>query len=93
MSSREPLHERFRAFGWYTQRVNGNDIPALVAAFDAARLTKIAAPRIIVCDTQMAKGISFLEKRERNHFLRVEAAEWQQAIALLDDTFQQGSLS
>jgi transketolase len=93
MSSREPLHERFRAFGWHTQRVNGNDIPALVAAFDAAKLTKIAAPRIIICDTQMAKGVSFLEQRERNHFLRVEAAEWQQAIALLDETFQQGALS
>jgi transketolase len=75
MSSREPLHERFRAFGWHTQRVNGNDIPALVAAFDAAKLTKIAAPRIIICDTQMAKGVSFLKQRERNHFLRVEAAE------------------
>ena len=87
MSSREPLHERFRAFGWHTQRVDGNDIDAVVAAFDAARATKVAAPRIIICDTQMAKGVPFLESRERNHFLRVEGEEWQQAIALLDATF------
>ncbi|HET9147695.1 MAG TPA: transketolase [Acetobacteraceae bacterium] len=87
MSSREPLHERFRAFGWHTQRVDGNDIDAVAAAFDAARAAKIAAPRIVICDTQMAKGIPFLETRERNHFLRVEPEEWQQAIALLDETF------
>jgi transketolase len=87
MSSREPLHERFRAFGWHTQRVDGNDIDAVVAAFDAARGAKIAAPRIVICDTQMAKGVSFFETRERNHFLRVEPEEWQQAIALLDETF------
>lgn len=87
VSSREPLHERFRAFGWHTQRVDGNDIDAVVAAFDAARNAKVAAPRIVICDTQMAKGVPFLEARERNHFLRVEAEEWQQAIALLDTTF------
>ena len=87
MSSREPLHERFRAFGWHTQRVDGNDIDAVVAAFDAVRAAKIAAPRIVICDTQMAKGVSFFETRERNHFLRVEPEEWQQAIALLDETF------
>ncbi|GAN72888.1 transketolase [Acidiphilium multivorum AIU301] len=87
MSSREPLHERFRAFGWHTQRVDGNDIDAVVAAFDAARAAKVAAPRIVICDTQMAKGVPFLETRERNHFLRVEAEEWQQAIDLLDGNF------
>lgn len=87
MSSREPLHERFRAFGWHTQRVDGNDIDAVVAAFDAARAARVAAPRIVICDTQMAKGVSFFETRERNHFLRVEPGEWQQAIALPDETF------
>ena len=87
MSSREPLHERFRAFGWHTQRVDGNDIEAVTAAFDAAREVRVAGPRIVICDTRMAKGVPFLETRERNHFLRVEADEWQQAIAVLDAGF------
>ncbi len=87
MSSREPLHERFRAFGWHTQRVDGNDIDAVAAAFDAARAAEVAAPRIVICDTRMAKGVPFLEAREHNHFLRVEADEWQQAIGLLDAIF------
>ena len=33
----EPLVPKFEAFGWHVQRVDGNDIEALVAAFDAAR--------------------------------------------------------
>jgi len=80
----EPLAPKFEAFGWHVQRVDGNDISALVKAFDAARTTSEAKPRIIICDTRMAKGVPFLEERERNHFLRVEADEWAKALDILD---------
>ena len=63
-----------------SQRVDGNDIEALVAAFDAARRLTEPKPRIIICDTRMGKGVPFLEERERNHFLRVEQDEWQKAL-------------
>ena len=33
---------------------------------------------------QMAKGVPFLEARERNHFLRVEPDEWGEALRVLD---------
>ncbi|MBV9118582.1 MAG: transketolase, partial [Acetobacteraceae bacterium] len=68
----EPLAPKFEAFGWFTQRVDGNDIGALVQAFDAARHHPEPRPRVIICDTRMGKGVPFLEARERNHFLRVE---------------------
>jgi transketolase len=80
----EPLPAKWEAFGWYTQRVNGNDIDALVAAFDAARALTEPRPRVIICDTQMAKGVPFLETRDKTHFLRVEAHEWQLALEALD---------
>ncbi|MET7247928.1 transketolase [Methylobacterium sp. EM32] len=80
----EPAASRFEAFGWHVQRVDGNDIDALVRAFDAAKACPEQKPRIIICDTKMAKGIPFLEARERNHFLRVEPQEWQDAIHILD---------
>ncbi|MFN3673804.1 MAG: transketolase [Bosea sp. (in: a-proteobacteria)] len=84
MMNFEPLVPKFEAFGWLVQRVDGNDIAALVAAFDLARTTMVSKPRIIICDTTMAKGVPFLEQRERNHFLRVEPEEWAQARAELD---------
>lgn len=80
----EPLAPKFEAFNWYVQRVNGNDIGALVEAFDNARKHPGKQPRIVICDTKMGRGVPFLEARERNHFLRVEADEWQRAIAIMD---------
>jgi transketolase len=81
----EPLAPKFEAFNWFVQRVDGNDIDALVRAFDTARTATEAKPRVIICDTKMAKGVPFLEARERNHFLRVEPDEWQRALAILDE--------
>jgi len=80
----EPLAPKFEAFGWYTQRIDGNDIEAVAAAFDKARGLTEPKHRVVICDTRMGKGIPFLEERERNHFLRVEPDEWQKALAILD---------
>jgi transketolase len=80
----EPLVPKFEAFGWHVQRVDGNDIESLVAAFDAARALSEPRPRIVICDTKMAKGVPFLESREMTHFLRVEPGEWAQALEVLD---------
>ena len=80
----EPLAPKWDAFGWHVQRVDGNDLGALVAAFDAARALAEPKPRVIICDTKMAKGVPFLEAREKSHFLRVEGHEWAQALEALD---------
>ena len=80
----EPLAPKWEAFGWHVQRVDGNDIEALVKAFDAARSLSERKPRVIICDTKMAKGVPFLEAREKSHFLRVELEEWPLAIEALD---------
>lgn len=80
----EPLTQKLEAFGWFTQRVDGNDLAAVRAAFDAAR-AQAGKPSMIIADTLMGKGVPFLEAREKNHFIRVEAHEWQLALAALDE--------
>ena len=80
----EPVAEKWAAFGWHVQRVDGNDLPAVLAAFDIARSLQADQPRVILLDTLMGKGVPFLEQREKNHFIRVDPPEWQQALALLD---------
>ena len=75
---------KWAAFGWYAQEVDGNDLDAVVAAFDAARAHPDPVPRVIVCHTKMCKGVPFLEARESTHFIRVEADEWAKALAHLD---------
>ena len=80
----EPLADKWASFGWHVQRVNGNDLPAVIAAFDTARNLQEAKPRVILFDTLMGKGVPFLETRDKNHFIRVDPPEWQQAIEILD---------
>ena len=80
----EPLADKWAAFGWHVERVDGNDLPAVKAAFDACRHLPDAKPRVILADTLMGKGVPFLEQREKNHFIRVDPPEWQQALQVLD---------
>ncbi|MFL9673902.1 transketolase [Pseudomonas marginalis] len=81
----EPIVDRWQAFGWFTQRVDGNDLDALVKAFDAARSHPDAQPRVIICDTKMGKGVPFLETREKTHFIRVDEHEWDVALNNLEE--------
>ena len=81
----EPIVDRWQAFGWFTQRVDGNDLDALVKAFDAARSHPGAQPRVIICDTKMGKGVPFLETREKTHFIRVDEHEWDVALNNLEE--------
>jgi transketolase len=80
----EPLQDKWNAFGWHVQRVDGNDLAAVLRAFDAAREVPTQVPRVILLDTLMGKGIDFLESRDKNHFMRVDPSEWQEALALHD---------
>ena len=75
----EPVTEKWEAFGWYTQRVDGNDVNALLAAFDnaAAQASAVGRPSVILCDTKVGRGVPLLEQREKAHFMRIEEHEWQ----------------
>lgn len=81
----EPLADKMTAFGWFVQRIDGNDLDAVVTAFDAAKTDNGGRPSMIIADTVMGRGVPFLEARERNHFMRVDPHEWQLALQALDE--------
>ena len=58
--------ERFRAFGWDVQEINGHDIQAI---HDAVEKAKSAAgkPHCIVCDCVKGKGVSYMENNNAWH--------------------------
>lgn len=70
--------ERWRAFGWHTQRVDGNDVAALLRATDEviAQASADGKPHIILCDTKVGHGVPMLETRERLHFMKIDDSEW-----------------
>lgn len=80
-----PEAGRWEGFGWFAQEIDGNEMDALVAAFDAARAHPDSVPRVIICQTKMCKGVPFLEDREITHFVRVEPDEWARALTILDE--------
>jgi len=73
----EPVADKCRSFGWDVAEIDGNSMEAIVAALKAAR-AKNGKPKAIVLRTLPGKGVPTLEKREKAHFVRVEASEWDQ---------------
>ena len=82
----EPVADKWEACGWFVQRVDGNDVGELLAAFDAVERQRSAdgVPSVILCDTRIGRGVPLLENREKAHFMRIEADEWQVCRDQLD---------
>jgi transketolase len=80
----EPVVDKWRAFGWHALRVDGNDVSALVDAFDRLRGHR-GSPAVLVCDTRIGFGVPLLMEREKAHFMRVEQHEWQTAKTQLQE--------
>ncbi|WP_375431932.1 transketolase [uncultured Friedmanniella sp.] len=74
----EPVQDKWAAFGWRTVRCDGNDIPALLEAFDSVP-AEDGRPAVVICDTRIARGVDFLESREKSHFIRIDEHEWELA--------------
>nr|WP_245672945.1 transketolase [Aldersonia kunmingensis] len=75
----EPVAEKWAACGWFVRRVDGNNVAALLAAFDAvaAQAESTGNPSVILCDTKVGRGVPLLENREKAHFMRIDEDEWQ----------------
>ena len=57
----EPLADKWRAFGWHVEEVDGHDMAALRAALGSARAVK-GQPQVVIAHTKKGKGVSFMEK-------------------------------
>lgn len=66
ISDLQPLAEKWQAFGWYVEQVDGHDPDAILAALTRPRGE--GRPRAILADTVKGRGIAGLEDREGWHF-------------------------
>lgn len=71
----EPVADKFRAFGWDTREVDGNDLTALTEALAASR-ERDGRPKAIVLRTTPGYGVPTIMARPRAHFVRVTDDEW-----------------
>ncbi|MCX5514253.1 transketolase [Kaistia algarum] len=79
----EPVADKWRAFGWATQEIDGNDMAAVVEALHRAR-ARAGKPHAIVLRTKPGFGIPTLMAREKAHFIRVDGGEWDQLMVELE---------
>jgi len=79
----EPVADKWRAFGWETSEIDGNDMKAVVDALTDAR-RRNRKPKAIVLRTLPGKGVPRIETSEKSHFFRIDVAQWDGIIAEFD---------
>ncbi len=78
----EPIDEKFRAFGFDVQMVDGHDFEALEAAFAHAKAVE-GKPSVIIAKTVKGKGVSFMENQVGWHGTAPNAEQYETAMAEL----------
>jgi transketolase len=78
----EPLQEKFAAFGFATDRIDGHDFAQMERVFSRIPLSN-GKPTAIVADTVRGKGLPSIERRADCWFVNLTAAEVEQLLAEL----------
>ncbi len=75
----EPIAERWSAFGWDVQDINGNSIDEIIKAFDRIDYNN-QKPHLIIFRTTKGKGVSLMENILKWHHGVPTQTEYEQAI-------------
>ena len=70
--------ERWRSFGWQVREVDGHDPQAILAALAP---TNANAPLVLLAHTIAGRGVSFMEREVRWHYMPMSATQYEQAMA------------
>jgi len=80
----EPITDKWRAFGWDVQDIDGHDMAQIVAALDKAETVK-GKPSAIVCRTVKGKGSKCFEGKVEFHGTTPSKEELELALKELDE--------
>ena len=61
----DPLPEKWRAFGWCAQVIDGHDVEEIIKAIEDAK--KCDKPSVIIANTVKGKGVSYMENTAKYH--------------------------
>ena len=79
----EPLDDKFKAFGWYTLRIDGNDPETIADAVKVAQANQGDRPAMIILDTVKGAGVKQIEDTKLNHHLNISAEDADKYLAEL----------
>jgi transketolase len=75
----DPLADKWRAFGWATRELDGNDVVAVEQALTQVPFEP-GRPSCIVAHTIKGKGVSFMENKLQYHYVPPRGEELAQAL-------------
>ena len=73
---------KFAAFGWYSQSIDGHDVPQINQAIENAK-NHTGSPSVIVLNTIKGKGWSRAENQVGSHSRGLTPAELEEALSEL----------
>jgi len=78
----EPIADKWHAFGWHVQEIDGHNVAEILDALDRADEVH-ARPSVIIARTTKGKGVSFMEYDNRWHGQPPNKEQYEQAQAEL----------
>lgn len=75
----DPLDDKFRAFGWHVETVDGHDPEALLAVLGASPEGR-GKPLCVIADTVKGKGVSYMENNVVWHHGVPNTEQFEQAM-------------
>ncbi|MCC3244384.1 transketolase [Methylocystis sp. WRRC1] len=79
----EPFADKWRAFGWAVEEIDGHDHAQLLDAFDRLPFAP-GKPGVLIAHTTKGKGVSFMENQVAWHYRTPLGADFDQAISELE---------
>jgi transketolase len=80
----EPIAEKWKAFNWHVQEVDGHNVGEILDALDRANEVH-ARPSIIIARTTKGKGVNLFEYDHRWHGAPPNTKQYQQALSELQE--------
>jgi transketolase len=77
----EPIEQRFAAFGWATQRIDGHDFDAILGALGKLAPAGAGQPQLIVADTIKGRGVKRMELSLQWHVANLAGQDYDEAEA------------
>ena len=74
-----PIDEKFRAFGWDVQMIDGHDFDQIAEAIETAKKVQ-GQPQVIIAKTVKGKGVSFMENEAGWHGKAPSDEQARQAV-------------
>lgn len=86
-----PLADKWRAFNWHVIGIDGHSLPQIIAAYEEM-LHDTGKPTVIIANTTMGKGVSFMEGKAEWHGKPPSREQGEQALQELGTTYAEWSL-